>query len=135
MPIELSSDFYFLFLEQYHLLNSKFNLNSQRIVNFRVNQGMNIYLYDKEFKILYYTSKSLNQINSELGIHYKTCINCIKNGNLFLNFFNISDKKIEEVTKTNLNLDDLIKLISEKKKLFLIKSFKEKNSMRTHYIN
>ena len=43
MPTEFSSGFYYLLLEQYHLLNKNFNLNSQRIVNFRVNQGTNIY--------------------------------------------------------------------------------------------
>lgn len=39
MPATLSSDYYFLFLEQYFLLHKSFNLNTQRIVNFRVNQG------------------------------------------------------------------------------------------------
>jgi len=46
MPAEFSSGYYFLFLEQYHLLNKRFNLNTQRIVNFRVSHGTNIYLYD-----------------------------------------------------------------------------------------
>lgn len=73
MPTELSFGFYYLFLEQYHLLNKNFNLNSQRIVNFRVSQGTNIYLYDLEGKTLYYTSKSLNQIKGDLGIHHTTC--------------------------------------------------------------
>jgi len=50
-------------LEQYHLLNKRFNLNTQRVVNFRVNQGTDIYLYDIEGKILFYASKSLNQIH------------------------------------------------------------------------
>jgi hypothetical protein len=62
-------------LEQYHLLNKRFNLNTQRVVNFRavvwvpytqskggVNQGTDIYLYDIERKIFFYASKSLNQI-------------------------------------------------------------------------
>jgi len=60
MPAEFSSGYYFLFLEQYHLFNKRFNLNTQRIVNFRVSQGRNIYLYDIEGKILFYASKSLN---------------------------------------------------------------------------
>ena len=89
MPTEFSFGFYYLFLEQYHLLNKKFNLNSQRIVNFRVNQGTNIYLYDLEGKTLYYTSKSLNQIKGDLGIHHTTCTNCIKKDDSFLNFFKI----------------------------------------------
>jgi len=75
-------DYYFLFLEQYHLLNRKFNLNSQRVVNFRVNQGKIIYLYGLDGKTLYYTSKSLNQIIGDLGIHHTTCTNCIKKATL-----------------------------------------------------
>ena len=87
MPTKLSLDYYFLFLEQYHLLNKNFNFHTQRIVNFRVNQGMKIYLYDKDFKTLYYASNSLNQIMSELRIHYNTYKNCITKGDLYLKFF------------------------------------------------
>lgn len=46
MPIEFSLGNYFLFLEQYYLLHKDFTLNIQRIVNFRVNQGNPVYLYD-----------------------------------------------------------------------------------------
>lgn len=125
MPTELSSGFYYLFLEQYHLLNKNFNLNSQRIVNFRVNQGTNIYLYDMALKTLYYTSKSLNQIKAELGIHHTTITNCIKKGDIYLNFFKLSNTLIKGAKKANLNEYELANLISEKRKLFLSNSFKE----------
>ena len=69
MPEELSSDYNFLFLEQYNLLDSNFNLNTQRVVNFRVNQGNTVYLYDFEGKILYYTATSLNVLKADGGIH------------------------------------------------------------------
>lgn len=66
MPLSLSSDYNFLFLEQYYLLHRSFDLNTtQRIVNFRINQGKSIYLYDLDGKTLYYTSKSLNQIKDD----------------------------------------------------------------------
>lgn len=41
----LNFNFSYLFLEQYYLLHVKFNLNTQRIVNFRVDQGKAVYLY------------------------------------------------------------------------------------------
>lgn len=107
MPPELSSGFYFLFLEQYHLLNKRFNLNTQRVVNFRVNQGTDIYLYDIEGKILFYASKSLNQIRGDLGIHYATCTNCIIKGESYLNFFRITNTPIEGAIKANLNNSEL----------------------------
>lgn len=94
MPPKFANNDYFLFLEQYYLLHESFNLNTQRIVNFRVNQGKNVYLYDKEGLTLYYSSKSFNQIKGDLGIHIITCKNCIKTGQLFLDFFKISDSPI-----------------------------------------
>ena len=69
MLTEFSSDYYFLFLEQYYLLHESFNLNTQIILNFRVNQGNQIHLYDLKGKTLYYSSKSLSQIQGDLGIH------------------------------------------------------------------
>lgn len=59
MPNDFISGFYFLFLEQYYLLQETFKLNTQRVVNFRVSQGKNIYLYGAYNNILYYISNSL----------------------------------------------------------------------------
>lgn len=128
MPVEFSSGYYFLFLEQYHLLNKRFNLNTQRIVNFRVSQGTNIYLYDIEGKILFYASKSLNQIRDDLGIHYATCTNCIRKGESYLNFFRITDTPIDGAIKANWDNSELANLIFEKRKLFLSNTLKEKVS-------
>lgn len=127
---EFSSDYDFLFLEQYYLLHRSFNLNTQRIVNFRVNQGNSIYLYDLKGETLYYSSRStargiqpqrggsLNQIQGDLGIHPNTCKSCLK-GNNYLNFFKITDTPIEGANKVNLSIAELSSLISEKKMLFL----------------
>lgn len=129
MPREFSSDFFYLFLEQYYLLHKEFNLNTQRIVNFRVNQGKKTYLYDLQEKILFYTSRSLNQINSELGIHFNTCNNCIKNGNNYLNFFKISNTLIKSAVNINLDINLITNLILEKRKLFKISELKKKVSL------
>lgn len=112
-------EYYFLFLEQYYLLNKEFNLNTQRIVNFRVNQGKTIYIYDLERKTLHYCGKSLNQIRSNLGIHYATCTNCIKNGDSYLNFFKITDTPIDGASEANLSFPELVDLFSTKKEEFL----------------
>ena len=45
IPTEFPSDSY-LFLEQYHLLNKQFDLNTQRTVQFRALRPHKIYLYD-----------------------------------------------------------------------------------------
>ena len=71
------------FLEQYYLLNKEFNLNTHKIVNFRVNQGYKIYLYDLDYKTLYYTSNSLNEFFADLGIHHSSYKKHIANDSPF----------------------------------------------------
>lgn len=127
MPSEFSSDYSFLFLEQYYLLQGNFKLNTQKIVNFRVNQSNPIYLYNLKGDILYYYSKSLNQIQDDLGIHPNTCKSCIK-GNSYLNFFKITDIKIEGAKPANLSISELTDLISKKKKEFLSSTYKTRFS-------
>lgn len=85
IPISYPSNSY-LFLEQYHLLNQKFDLNTQRVVQFRALRPHVIYLYDKEGKILYYSSESYSQIQKDLGLHYSVYKKCIDQGNSYLNF-------------------------------------------------
>lgn len=52
MPEKLSKDYYYLFLEQYYLMKKEFDFNIQKIVNFRVKKGKNVYMYDKDDKFL-----------------------------------------------------------------------------------
>jgi hypothetical protein len=67
-----------------------------------------------EDKTLFYSSKSLNQIKDDLGIHAVTCINCIKKEESYLNFFKITEFPIPSASKTNLDLLGLSQLILEK---------------------
>jgi len=121
MPEELSSDYNFLFLEQYHLLDSNFNLNTQRVVNFRVNQGNTVYLYDFEGKISYYTATSLNGLKAHLGIHHSTVTKCIKTGLLYLDYFIITDQLKSDAKKAGLSLEELSNFISDKRSLFRLR--------------
>ena len=89
IPLSYPSNSY-LFLEQYHLLNKKFDLNTQRIVQFRALRPHNIYLYDREGKTLYYSSESHSKLKQELGIHYSTFNKYINQDNYYLNFFLIT---------------------------------------------
>jgi len=109
------------FLEQFYLLNNKFNLNTHKIVNFRVNQGFNIYLYDKDCKILYYSSNSLNAFCADLGIHHSSYKKHIANNSLFLDHFIISNNLIPEATISDLTELELRELIDEPRKTSLNK--------------
>ena len=109
------------FLEQYYLLNKKFNLNTHKIVNFRVNQGFKIYLYDKECKILYYSSNSLNAFSADLGIHHSSFKKHITNNSPFLDYFYISNNLIAEASPAGLTELELRELIDERRKIKLNK--------------
>lgn len=102
-------------------MNKSFNLNTQRIVNFRVNQGKNIYLYGAKDNVLYYINRSLNEIRDNLGIHPSTCIKGIKKVSPFFNFFKITNTLYSDAKKANMPLSDLLDLIAEKKKTQFLK--------------
>lgn len=116
-----SNNYSFLFLEQYHLLHKQFDFNTQRIVNFRLNQGNRVYLYDLEGNTLYYMSNSFNNLQGDLGIHFDTYSKCVKKeGESYLNYFKISHDFIEGAKKSNLSLLELNSLIAEKKAAFKV---------------
>jgi len=108
--------FSYCFLEQYYLLDKRFNLNTHKIVNFRVNQGFKIYLYDNNYKTLYYTCNSLNAFCADLGIHHSSYRKCITKGSLFLDFFIISNTLIEDAVPANLTLSELHDLLVQLRK-------------------
>lgn len=109
------------FLEQYYLLNKEFNLNSHKIVNFRVNQGFKIYLYDKDCKILYYSSNSLNAFCADLGIHHSSYKKHIANNSAYLDYFTISNHLVEKAIPADLTELQLRELIDERRKMSLNK--------------
>lgn len=122
MPADLSSAFYFLFLEQYFLLDPKFSLNSQLIVNFRVNQGTTLFIYNADFSVLYYTSNSINALKRQIGIHHSNIQSCIQTGELFLGAFRITSEPRIGATKSNMSLQEFNNLIDQKRKLALLKN-------------
>ena len=127
IPAEFSKNSY-LYLEQYHLLNKKFDLNTQRTVQFRALRPHKIYLYDSEGKILYYSCDSYSKLQKDLGIHYTTFKKCLQQGNNYLIFFKITDTPLffikkrgedgkNSVATAGLNLIQLNSLIAEKQML------------------
>jgi len=107
------------FLEQYFLLDKRFNLNTHKIVNFRVNQGFKIYLYDKDYKILYYSGNSLNSFCADLGIHHSSHKKHVNSNSLYLDHFIISNTLITDATPAGLTELELRKLIVEQRKISL----------------
>lgn len=106
----------YCFLEQYFLLDKSFNLNTQRIVNFRVNQGLNVFLYDLDCKTLYHSSNSLNAFCADLGIHSSSYRKCISSGLPYLGLFVISNTLIEDAVPANLTESEVQELLAKRRK-------------------
>lgn len=80
------------FLEQYHLLNyGGFNLDIQLVVNFRSNQGEQLYLYNKDKSLLLYQTHSKIILITDTGISHAT-ITKYKDKSPYLDSFHISGK-------------------------------------------
>jgi hypothetical protein len=109
-------EYSYCFLEQYFLLDKSYNLNTQKIVNFRVNQGFKIFLYDLECKILYHSSSSLNAFCADLGIHSSSYRKCISNGVPYLDLFVISNISIPDALPANLTESELCDLLIKSRK-------------------
>lgn len=120
IPSDCSICYDYLFLEQYFLLDPKFTLNTQKIVNFRINQGTHIYMYNSDFSVLYHTSLSLNMLKKEIGIHISNIKSSIDKGELFLNTFRITTVYYSSAVKSEMSLQELNKFIDLKRKDVLL---------------
>ena len=123
------SNYAHCFLEQYLLLDKRFNLNTHKIVNFRVNQGFKIYLYDKHCKTLYYSSNSLNAFCADLGIHHSSYKKHVANNEPFLGYFIISNSLIPEAVPTDLTVIQVREFIKKQRKDSLNKLHKSYGSL------
>jgi len=122
------SNYAHCFLEQYFLLDKRFNLNTHKIVNFRVNQGFKIYLYDKDCKTLYYSSNSLNAFCADLGIHHSSYKKHVANNEPFLGHFILSNNLISEAVPADLTEFQLREFIKKQRKYSLNKLHKSYGS-------
>jgi NUMOD1 domain. len=80
-------------------------------------------LYDLDYKILYYISNSLNELCTDLGIHYYSYKKGIINDSPILNFFRVSKILRTEAIPTNLSCLELRYLIIKRKKESLDKLY------------
>jgi GIY-YIG catalytic domain/NUMOD1 domain len=123
------SNYAHCFLEQYFLLDKSFNLNIHKIVNFRVNQGFKIYLYDMGCKTLYYSSNSLNAFCADLGIHHSSYKKHVANNEPYLDYFIISNSLITDAVPTNLTEIQIREFINKQRKDSLNKLHKSYGSV------
>ena len=104
-----------LILEQYHLLNKEFNLNTLRVVNAGSSKGDAVYVYDRTGSILYYYAKSKIELKRVLKIHPETSKKYIDSKIPYLNEFLLVSYFIPTSLKSNISVEELISLMQKER--------------------
>lgn len=93
-----------LFLEQYHLLDKQFNLNTLRVVNAGCSKGNAVYVYDLTMSTLYYKAKSNIELKRVLKIHTETSKKYTDSKLAYLNKFFLTSCPTTTALTSNLPL-------------------------------
>ena len=104
-----------LILEQYHLLNKEFNLNTLRVVNAGSSKGDFVYIYDLTCSTLYYLAKSKIELKRVLKIHPETVKNYIDSKMPYLNKFLLLSFPIPTALISNISTEELLKIMDKQR--------------------
>lgn len=111
-----------LCLEQYFLLQSKFNLNTLRVVSdYSGARAMPLYMYTKDLSELIYSSNIQEDFIFKLKIHHSIFSNRLKTGAVYLDKYVFTNKPIIGAKESIMSETD-INLMLDKDRLELLKS-------------
>lgn len=102
-------------LEQYHLLNKEFNLNTLRVVNAGSSKGDPVYVYDQTCSTLYYHAKSKIELKRVLKIHTETSKKYVDSKILYLNKFLLLSYPIPTALMSNISVEELVSLMQKER--------------------
>lgn len=105
-----------LILEQYHLLNKEFNLNTLRVVNAGSSKGDPVYVYDLTCSILYYHAKSNIELKRVLKIHTETSKKYVDSKLPYLNKFLLLSYPIPTALTSNLSVNELVDMMQKERR-------------------
>lgn len=105
-----------LLLEQYMLLDKKYDLNTLRVVNFGYQTANSIYVYDLSCTILYYHAQSKISLKKVLGIHQSSCNKYLDTKVPYLGYFILLSFLIGSTVASNLTSKELLNVMNEKRK-------------------
>lgn len=100
-----------LILEQYHLLNKEFDLNTLRVVNAGSSKGGSVYIYDLTCSTLYYHASSKIELKRVLKIHQETCKKYLDSNLSYLNRFLLLSTLIPNAIQSNLSIQELLEIM------------------------
>jgi hypothetical protein len=120
-------------LEQYFLLDKSFNLNTIRVSNNPSgSNAKSLFIYNRDFSILYYSSTKQIDFVRKLGIHHTTFTKHLNNGTYYLDKYVFSKNFVATAQKVDLSMFDLLNMLETDRVKFNIN--KPVNSLSTSVI-
>lgn len=105
-----------LLLEQYMLLDKKYDLNTLRVVNFGPQTGNSVYVYDLSCTILYYNASSRINLKRVLGIHPLSCNKYVDTKIPYLGSFILLSFFVDSAISSKLSSHELLSVMNKKRK-------------------
>lgn len=105
-----------LLLEQYMLLDKKYDLNTLRVVNFGPQTGDSVYVYDLSCTILYYHAPSRINLKRVLGVHPLSCNKYVDTKIPYLGSFILLSFSIDSAIPSNLSNRELLSVMNKERK-------------------
>ena len=104
-----------LFLEQYLLLDNKYDLNTLRVVNFGPQLGKSVFIYNLSLTILYYSTHSQIKLKRNLGIHHSTSVKYVNSRMPYLDSFIFLSFPILTAIPSHLSEKEFLDLLNKKR--------------------
>jgi len=105
-----------LLLQQYKLLDKKYDLNTLRVVNFGPQTGDSVYVYDLSCSILYYHAPSRINLKRVLGVHSLSCNKYVDTKIPYLGSFILLSFPIDSAIPSNLSKRELLSVMNKERK-------------------
>lgn len=105
-----------LLLEQYMLLDKKYDLNTLKVVNFGPQTGDSVYVHDLSCTILYYHAPSRINLKRVLGVHPLSCNKYLDTKIPYLGSFILLSFPIDSAIPSNLSNRELLSLMNKEQK-------------------
>lgn len=103
-----------LCLEQYFLLQPKFNLNTLRVVNdYSGARAIPLYMYTKDMSELLYSSNIQEDFIFKLKVHHSIFSNSLKTGAIYLGKYVFTDKPVVGAIESSMTETDIIFMLDK----------------------
>ena len=106
-----------LILEQYHLLNKEFDLNTLRVVNAGSSKGESVYVYDLTCSTIYYHASSKIELKRVLKVQPETCKKYLDSNLPYLNRFLLLSGLIPTAVKSNMSTQELLDIMQKERQI------------------